>query len=268
MADPERTLEVLAGLRAIGVATALDDFGAGHASLGHLKALRVDELKIDRSFVDALPDDERDAGDRRTRRSTSRRRLGMRVVAEGVESAETWDALARLLCDEAQGFYLSRPLTATALAAGCATAPPYVNSGASPRCSVRLRISSSVGRSWKRSAASSSFGRMSTSPVVSRNACSLPSTQCAARSMSACSVSGSYQVAAVCCAALPRPVGEALDRLQRDVALGADRGQRLERLRVARVLHLDVVVRAQHGVEVEALQAAPVHRRAPTGRGR
>jgi diguanylate cyclase len=114
MGDPERTLEVLAGLRAIGVATALDDFGAGHASLGHLKALRVDELKIDRSFVGSLPDDERDAAIVYATVELARR-LGMRVVAEGVESAENWDALARLLCDEAQGFYLSRPLTATAL---------------------------------------------------------------------------------------------------------------------------------------------------------
>ena len=70
MADPERTLEVLAGLRAIGVATALDDFGAGHASLGHLKALQVDELKIDRSFVMHLPDDARDQRSC-TRRSSS-----------------------------------------------------------------------------------------------------------------------------------------------------------------------------------------------------
>jgi diguanylate cyclase (GGDEF)-like protein len=114
MADPERTLEVLAGLRAIGVATALDDFGAGHASLGHLKALEVDELKIDRSFVGSLPGDERDAAIVYATVELARR-LGMRVVAEGVESAENWDALARLLCDEAQGFYLSRPLTATAL---------------------------------------------------------------------------------------------------------------------------------------------------------
>jgi diguanylate cyclase (GGDEF)-like protein len=114
MADPERTLEVLAALRQIGVATALDDFGAGHASLGHLKALEVDELKIDRSFVGSLPGDERDAAIVYATVELGRR-LGMRVVAEGVESAENWDALARLLCDEAQGFYLSRPLTATAL---------------------------------------------------------------------------------------------------------------------------------------------------------
>ncbi len=116
MADPGRTLEVLAGLRAIGVATALDDFGAGHASLGHLKALDVDELKIDRSFVSGLPDDERDAAIVYATIELARR-LGMRVVAEGVESAENWDALARMPCDEAQGFYLSRPLTADALGA-------------------------------------------------------------------------------------------------------------------------------------------------------
>jgi EAL domain-containing protein (putative c-di-GMP-specific phosphodiesterase class I) len=116
MADPERTLEVLAGLRAIGVCTALDDFGAGHASLGHLKALEVDELKIDRSFVGRLPDDERDAAIVSATAGLAHR-LGMRVVAEGVESAENWDALARMSCDEAQGFYLSRPLTADALGA-------------------------------------------------------------------------------------------------------------------------------------------------------
>jgi diguanylate cyclase len=114
MADPERTLEVLSGLRAIGVGTALDDFGAGHASLGHLKALQVDELKIDRSFVVGLPEDERDVAIVYATVELARR-LGMRVVAEGVESSEGWDMLARLLCDEAQGYYLSRPLTAAAL---------------------------------------------------------------------------------------------------------------------------------------------------------
>src|SRR3954471_11854065 len=114
MADPERTLEVLSRLRAIGVATALDDFGAGHASLGHLKALEVDELKIDRSFVIGLPDDERDVAIVYATVELARR-LGMRVVAEGVESSESWDMLARLLCDQAQGYFLSRPMTADAL---------------------------------------------------------------------------------------------------------------------------------------------------------
>ena len=115
MADPERTLEVLAGLREIGVATALDDFGAGHVSLGHLKQLGVDEIKIDRSFVMRLAHDARDAAIVHTTVDLGRR-LGMRVVAEGVETPEAWDTLAGLMCDEAQGFYLGRPMTATALA--------------------------------------------------------------------------------------------------------------------------------------------------------
>jgi len=115
MADPERTLEVLGELRAIGVATALDDFGAGHASLGHLRALEVDELKIDRSFVMRMPGDRRDAAIVHAAVELGRR-LGMRVVAEGVESAEVWDALAVLSCDEAQGFFLGRAMPAPALA--------------------------------------------------------------------------------------------------------------------------------------------------------
>jgi diguanylate cyclase (GGDEF)-like protein len=115
MADPERTLEVLSGLREIGVATALDDFGAGHVSLGHLKQLGVDEIKIDRSFVMRLAHDARDAAIVHTTVDLGRR-LGMRVVAEGVETPEAWDTLAGLLCDEAQGFYLGKPMTATALA--------------------------------------------------------------------------------------------------------------------------------------------------------
>jgi diguanylate cyclase (GGDEF)-like protein len=115
MADPERTLEVLAALRKIGVATALDDFGAGHVSLGHLKQLDLDEIKIDRSFVMRLASDDRDAAIVHATVDLGRR-LGMRVVAEGVETPEAWEALASLRCDEAQGFYLGRPMTASALA--------------------------------------------------------------------------------------------------------------------------------------------------------
>jgi diguanylate cyclase (GGDEF)-like protein len=115
MADPERTLGVLAGLRSIGVATALDDFGAGHASLGHLRVLEVDELKIDRSFVMRMAHDERDAAIVHATVDLGRR-LGMRVVAEGVETIEAWDALAGLACDEAQGFYLCEAMPAGALA--------------------------------------------------------------------------------------------------------------------------------------------------------
>ena len=95
MADPERSLEVLRGLRSIGVATSLDDFGSGHVSLGHLKHLGVDEIKIDRSFVMRLADDARDAAIVHTTVDLGRR-LGMKVVAEGVETVEAWDTLAGL----------------------------------------------------------------------------------------------------------------------------------------------------------------------------
>jgi diguanylate cyclase (GGDEF)-like protein len=114
MADPERTLDVLAALRQIGVLTALDDFGAGHASLGHLKQLMVDELKIDRSFVLGLLDDDRDAAIVQTSVDLARR-LGMRVVAEGVESSQIWAKLSDWSCDQAQGHFLARPMPAEAL---------------------------------------------------------------------------------------------------------------------------------------------------------
>ena len=115
MVDPERTLDVLAALREIGVGTALDDFGAGHASLGHLKQLRVDELKIDRSFVIRLLEDQQDAAIVRTTVDLGRR-LGLRVVAEGVESSETWAQLTAWSCDEAQGHFLARPMPTSDLA--------------------------------------------------------------------------------------------------------------------------------------------------------
>jgi diguanylate cyclase (GGDEF)-like protein len=109
MADVERTRDVLRGLRAIGVQIALDDFGAGHASLGHIKQLEIDTLKIDRSFVLHLPHDERDAAIVQSLVDLGRR-LGLRVVAEGVESPETWALLAGWGCDEAQGHLVARPM--------------------------------------------------------------------------------------------------------------------------------------------------------------
>jgi diguanylate cyclase (GGDEF)-like protein len=115
MVDPQRTLDVLAALREIGVGTALDDFGAGHASLGHLKQLRVDELKIDRSFVIRLLEDQQDAAIVRTTVDLGRR-LGLRVVAEGVETLDAWTQLTAWVCDEAQGHFLARPMPTGELA--------------------------------------------------------------------------------------------------------------------------------------------------------
>ena len=116
MADVERTTGVLRGLRAIGVHIALDDFGAGHAALGHIRELEIDTLKIDRSFVLRLPHDERDAAIVQSLVDLGRR-LGLRVVAEGVDKLETWDLLARWGCHEAQGHLVAQPMSSDELGA-------------------------------------------------------------------------------------------------------------------------------------------------------
>jgi EAL domain-containing protein (putative c-di-GMP-specific phosphodiesterase class I) len=95
----------------MGVRLSIDDFGTGYSSLAYLKKLPVDELKIDRSFVTHL---DRDAGDATIVRSTIElaHNLGLRVVAEGIETDEVRQRLIALGCDEAQGYWFSRPVSA------------------------------------------------------------------------------------------------------------------------------------------------------------
>ena len=109
MADPETALLVLHRLQALGVRLSIDDYGSGYSSLAYLQQLPVDELKIDRSFVRDIATQERD---RAIVRSTVElgRSLGLRVVAEGVEDAGAWEALAGLSCDQLQGYHLCRPM--------------------------------------------------------------------------------------------------------------------------------------------------------------
>ncbi|MBV9192802.1 MAG: bifunctional diguanylate cyclase/phosphodiesterase [Solirubrobacterales bacterium] len=116
MTDPDRTIDVLARLRDVGVGISLDDFGAGHSSLAHLKQLRVDELKIDCAFVFRMADDARDAAIVVSTIDLAHR-LGLRAVAEGVESQATWDLLAECGCDYAQGNFLMPPLPDDSLTA-------------------------------------------------------------------------------------------------------------------------------------------------------
>ncbi len=114
LADPLRTKLLLDRLSAMGIRLSIDDFGAGYSSLAYLKRLPVDEIKIDRSFVVNMDADEDDAAIVRSTIDLARN-LGLDVVAEGVETAETWGALSSLGCTAGQGFYLSPPVTADEL---------------------------------------------------------------------------------------------------------------------------------------------------------
>jgi diguanylate cyclase (GGDEF)-like protein len=116
MADPVRAGDVLERLRALGLRLSLDDFGTGHSSLAYLKRLPLDEVKIDRSFVSGMVEDENDAVIVRSTIDLARN-LGLDVVAEGVETAEILAVLATLRCDVAQGFHIARPLPAAELLA-------------------------------------------------------------------------------------------------------------------------------------------------------
>jgi diguanylate cyclase (GGDEF)-like protein len=122
MADPLRAMEVLGRLRDMGLRLSLDDFGTGHSSLAYLKRLPLDEVKIDRSFVAGMTQDENDAVIVRSTIDLARN-LGLDVVAEGVEDAATLHGLGELHCDVAQGFHLSRPLPADELDAWLAAWP-------------------------------------------------------------------------------------------------------------------------------------------------
>jgi diguanylate cyclase (GGDEF)-like protein len=114
MLDPARAKATLDRLSAIGLSLSVDDFGTGYSSLANLKRLPVDVIKIDKSFVIDMPHDPSDAAIVRSTIDLAHN-LGLKVVAEGVESHEAWRRLAELGCDLAQGFYVSRPLPADAM---------------------------------------------------------------------------------------------------------------------------------------------------------
>ncbi len=107
----------------MGLTVAIDDFGTGYSSLSYLKRLPVDEIKIDKSFVLNMQHDENDAVIVRSIIDLARN-LGFRVVAEGVETMSTWEALRDMGCDIAQGYVISRPLPADQLGAWLETVKP------------------------------------------------------------------------------------------------------------------------------------------------
>ncbi|HEV7391961.1 MAG TPA: EAL domain-containing protein, partial [Burkholderiales bacterium] len=109
--NAEATSATLHKLKAIGVRIAIDDFGTGYSSLSYLKRFPIDSLKIDRSFVTGLPEDQDDASIAHAV-ITMAHALRLKVVAEGVENKAQLDFMAANGCDEMQGFYFSRPLPA------------------------------------------------------------------------------------------------------------------------------------------------------------
>lgn len=104
-------IEVLARLRILGFEISIDDFGTGHSNIDSLRDFPFCELKIDKSFVRAAVDDAfaRTCVEASTALA---RKLNMRVVAEGVETAEQWDYIASLGIDQVQGYYIAAPMSA------------------------------------------------------------------------------------------------------------------------------------------------------------
>lgn len=111
MRDPQSSLESMKALSGMDVHLVIDDFGTGYSSLSYLKRFPVDTLKVDKSFVDGLGKDPESSAIVSAVISMAKS-LGMRVTAEGIETAEQLALLRELKCDQGQGYFFSRPLPA------------------------------------------------------------------------------------------------------------------------------------------------------------
>jgi EAL domain-containing protein (putative c-di-GMP-specific phosphodiesterase class I) len=109
MHDIDYVIGIMDRISALGVALSLDDFGTGYSSLSYLKRFPIDTLKIDRSFTTGIPLDVSDCAIASTIISMGRK-LGHRVIAEGVETVEQMEFLRQAGCDEVQGYLYGRPL--------------------------------------------------------------------------------------------------------------------------------------------------------------
>ena len=114
MADRDRARDILTRLRSSGIRISIDDYGTGYSSLSYLRDLPVDELKLDRSFVTPMDDDPRAVALVASTVGLAHS-LGLRMVAEGVETLVAYNQLKRLGCDQAQGYFMSRPIAAADL---------------------------------------------------------------------------------------------------------------------------------------------------------
>ncbi|MBI1395325.1 MAG: EAL domain-containing protein [Betaproteobacteria bacterium] len=111
MADIDEAVTLLKAIRSMGVRLSIDDFGTGYSSLAYLRRLPIDEIKIDRSFVKGLPEEKDSLAIVRAVTAMGHA-LGLKVVAEGVETHPQLEVLRAAKCDEFQGYYCSRPVPA------------------------------------------------------------------------------------------------------------------------------------------------------------
>ena len=111
MADTSRALKTISALDSMGVRISIDDFGTGYSSLAYIKKIPVNELKIDKSFVMEMEQDESDAAIVKSTIDLAHN-LGLKVTAEGVETESALSLLDTLGCDSAQGFHICRPVPA------------------------------------------------------------------------------------------------------------------------------------------------------------
>jgi diguanylate cyclase (GGDEF)-like protein len=111
MKEYEFAVDTLDVLRSLGITLSIDDFGTGYSSLAHLKKLPIDKIKIDKSFIDDITHDENDVEIAKAIIAMSHS-LGLKVLAEGVETEAQLQILKKLKCEKYQGYYLSKPIPA------------------------------------------------------------------------------------------------------------------------------------------------------------
>ena len=116
MEQIDLAIELLDQIKSLGISVTIDDFGTGYSSLNYLKRLPIDTLKIDKAFIDEIPDDKDDM-EISSAVIAMAHKLGLKVVAEGVSTQAHWDFLAQNNCDIAQGYLLGKPMAAQDLLA-------------------------------------------------------------------------------------------------------------------------------------------------------
>jgi EAL domain-containing protein (putative c-di-GMP-specific phosphodiesterase class I) len=109
MRQPDKALQTIHDLKAMGFSLSLDDYGTGYTSLSYLKEMPVDELKIDQSFIFNCLKSEMDCAIVQSTIALVST-LGLKVVAEGIESKAVWERLKEMGCDKGQGYFIARPM--------------------------------------------------------------------------------------------------------------------------------------------------------------